>query len=189
MGAVFRMLEQMNARRRAIRISLWGRRASESGPRWRWFAAVLSSYILLSGSGCAVPWAPTAPVERVFVYRDVDGYWIASPCELGIMTAKVLQPARDDPHTYSWVANAKSESTTSRIPFAPSLSNYSVVTSGELIADEPSVIVAMHSRGNEWEAAAIMVTFGSLALGDVAYQGGVVKQEDWDRLEPKLFSC
>lgn len=164
--------------------SVWCRRGRRCGGR-----EAVALAVLVACAGCIpVPFTPSAPTEPVYVYRDVDGYRVANPCGIGIMTAKVLQPSRDEPYSYAWKASATSTDLSPKIAFPEPGFSYTVEETGVHDLDQPSIVVAMYSD-SETVGAAIQVDLADLDVGEVAYQGGVISADRWAEVQAKDFGC
>ena len=156
---------------------------------WRGWREAVALAVVVACAGCSpVFLAPSLPNKPVYVYRDVDNYWIANPCAIGIRAARVLQPSIDEPHSYAWTALAASTDLSPKIAFPNPGPAYIVEEKGVHDPDQPSIVVAMYSD-SDTAGAAIQIDLADLDVGEIAYHGGIIPADRWAEVKVKDFGC
>lgn len=154
--------------------------------RRQWMTGALLILLAATMSACGLIAAPSERMVPVFVQRTSEGFIIGNPCDIALPSARVEQPIgfAENP-TFVWQADAV-ETPLPQVPF-PTAEGYRVQTVGTLQADQDSLVIPAYS-GSHGDSG-IIVTFGELGVGDIAYQGGVVPESQWLWVRHNSFGC
>lgn len=153
-------------------------------------AAVVSVCLLGVTSGCAqlIPMlVPTRPLDPIVVAYTSSGYELISVCGSSIASATVGQPVgHSRAVTYSWEADAEGTPSPRLTLFAESIDGYRIIVEGARDSVAEVVVAAEAVDGG---AGGLVVDLGSVAVGQVAFQNGVVSSAEFEQLPKTAFGC
>ena len=130
---------------------------------------------------------PTRSLDPIVVAYTSSGYELISVCGSSIASATVGQPVgHSRAVTYSWEADADGTPNPRLTLFAESIDGYRVSVNGVRDPVAEVVVAADTVHGLE---AGIVVDLASLAIGQVAYQNGIVSSAEFEQLPKTGFGC
>ncbi|PFG17745.1 hypothetical protein ATK74_2318 [Propionicimonas paludicola] len=130
---------------------------------------------------------PTRPLEPIVVAHTSSGYELISVCGSAIVSASVQQPPEYGPAvTFSWQADADGTPSPQLLLFAESIDGYRIAVEG--VRDSATEVLLAADTVDDIEAG-LAVDLDSIAIGQVAYQKGVVSSSEFEQLPKTGFGC
>lgn len=156
----------------------------------RVLAAAVSACLLSVTAGCAqlIPMlVPTRPLDPFVVAHTPSGFELISVCGSSIASASVEQPTEYGPAvTYSWQADAGGTPSPRLVLLAESIDGYRIIVEGARDSVAEVVVAAEAVDGG---AGGLVVDLGSVTVGQVTFQNGVVSSAEFEQLPKTAFGC
>lgn len=156
----------------------------------RTLAAIVWTCLVAVTGGCSelLPMlAPSTPLAPFVVAHTSSGYELINVCGSAIASASVEQPTEYGPAiTYSWKAAAGGTPSQRLVLLAQSIDGYRITVEGERDSVAEVVVAAEAVDGG---AGGLVVDLGSVAIGQIAYQNGIVSSAEFEQLPKTAFGC